>query len=37
MLYASTRASLKSEFGGGYIKEEILGTVKVLHVNTKQI
>ncbi|CAH1783027.1 unnamed protein product [Owenia fusiformis] len=27
MLYASTRSTLKSEFGGGQIKEEIYGTV----------
>jgi len=29
MLYAATRATLKKEFGGGHIKEEIFGTVKV--------
>ncbi|XP_005993241.1 twinfilin-1 [Latimeria chalumnae] len=28
MLYAATRATLKKEFGGGYIKHEIFGTVK---------
>ncbi|KAK2892819.1 hypothetical protein Q8A67_012807 [Cirrhinus molitorella] len=28
MLYAATRATLKKEFGGGHIKEEIFGTVK---------
>lgn len=27
MLYAATRATLKSEFGGGHIKEELFGTV----------
>lgn len=29
MLYAATRATLKKEFGGGHIKEEIFATVKV--------
>lgn len=29
MLYAATRATLKKEFGGGHIKEEIFGTAKV--------
>lgn len=28
MLYAATRATLKKEFGGGHIKEEIFGTTK---------
>ncbi|XP_035379506.1 twinfilin-1b [Electrophorus electricus] len=28
MLYAATRATLKKEFGGGHIKEEIFGTAK---------
>lgn len=28
MLYAATRATLKSEFGGGQVKEELFGTVK---------
>ncbi|XP_043943345.1 twinfilin-1 isoform X2 [Protopterus annectens] len=28
MLYAATRATLKKEFGGGHIKNEIFGTVK---------
>lgn len=27
MLYAATRATLKTEFGGGYIKDELFGTV----------
>lgn len=31
MLYAATRATLKKEFGGGHIKDEIFGTVKVGH------
>lgn len=30
MLYASTKATLKQEFGSGQIKEELHGTVKVL-------
>lgn len=30
MLYAATRATLKKEFGGGHIKDEVFGTVKVL-------
>lgn len=29
MLYAATRATVKKEFGGGHIKDEIFGTVKV--------
>jgi len=29
MLYAATRATLKSEFGGGNIKHELFGTVPV--------
>ena len=29
MLYAATRATLKKEFGGGQIKEEVFGTVPV--------
>ena len=28
MLYAATRATLKKEFGGGHIKDEMFGTVK---------
>ncbi|KAG8232869.1 hypothetical protein J437_LFUL012485, partial [Ladona fulva] len=32
MLYASTKATLKQEFGGGQIKEEIHATVKVEEV-----
>uniref|UniRef100_A0AAZ3P5P1 Twinfilin-1 n=1 Tax=Oncorhynchus tshawytscha TaxID=74940 RepID=A0AAZ3P5P1_ONCTS len=28
MLYAATRATLKKEFGGGHIKDEIFGTVE---------
>lgn len=37
MLYAATRATLKKEFGGGHIKEEIFGTVKVCHLSLNQI
>lgn len=29
MLYAATRATVKKEFGGGHIKDEIFGTAKV--------
>lgn len=29
MLYAATRATLKKEFGGGHIKDEIFATTKV--------
>lgn len=29
MLYAATRATLKKEFGGSHIKDEIFGTTKV--------
>ncbi|KPP65167.1 Twinfilin-2-like [Scleropages formosus] len=29
MLYAATRATLKKEFGGGHIKDEIFGTTRV--------
>lgn len=29
MLYAATRATLKKEFGGGHIKDEIFATAKV--------
>ncbi|XP_019398895.1 PREDICTED: twinfilin-1 [Crocodylus porosus] len=28
MLYAATRATLKKEFGGGHIKDELFGTIK---------
>ncbi len=34
MLYAATRATLKKEFGGGHVKEEIFGTVKVGHISS---
>lgn len=29
MLYAATRATVKKEFGGGHIKDELFGTAKV--------
>ena len=29
MLYAATRATLKMQFGGGLIKDEMFGTVPV--------
>ena len=29
MLYAATRATMKQEFGGGQIKEEVFGSVPV--------
>lgn len=29
MLYAATRATVKKEFGGGHVKDELFGTVKV--------
>lgn len=29
MLYAATRATLKKEFGGGHLKNEIFATSKV--------
>lgn len=29
MLYAATRATMKREFGGGQIKEELFGTILV--------
>ncbi|XP_029471059.1 twinfilin-1 isoform X2 [Rhinatrema bivittatum] len=38
MLYAATRATLKKEFGGGHIKDELFGTVKIqtdISVDTK--
>ncbi|PIO35628.1 hypothetical protein AB205_0189740, partial [Aquarana catesbeiana] len=39
MLYAATRATVKKEFGGGHIKEELFGTTKIqtdIGVDTKQ-
>lgn len=29
MLYASTKATLKQEFGGGQVKDELYGNVRV--------
>lgn len=29
MLYAATRATVKKEFGGGHVKDEMFGTVEV--------
>ena len=29
MVYAATRATLKKEFGGGHIKDEMFGTIEV--------
>ena len=29
MLYAATRATLKMQFGGGQVKDELFGTVEV--------
>lgn len=34
MLYAATRATLKKEFGGGHIKDEIFATTKVSPTTT---
>lgn len=30
MLYAATRATVKKEFGGGHVKDEMFGTIEVL-------
>lgn len=32
MMYAATRATLKKEFGGGHIKDEMFGTVEVCKI-----
>lgn len=29
MLFAGTKATLKKEFGGGHVKDELLGSEKV--------
>ena len=29
MLYAATRVTVKKEFGGGHVKDELFGTVEV--------
>ena len=36
MLYASTKATLKKEFGGGQIKDDLYGNMKVFFF-TKEI
>lgn len=33
MVYAATRATLKKEFGGGHIKDEMFGTVEVSKIS----
>lgn len=33
MMYAATRATLKKEFGGGHIRDEMFGTVEVRKIN----
>lgn len=37
MVYAATRATLKKEFGGGHIKDEIFGTVEVGEVRSEKV
>lgn len=37
MLYAATRATLKKEFGGGHIKDDIFGTTKVCPWATHEV
>ncbi|KAG9342272.1 hypothetical protein JZ751_016774 [Albula glossodonta] len=37
MLYAATRATLKKEFGGGHIKEEIFGTTREVDIENEII
>lgn len=32
MVYAATRATLKKEFGGNHLKDELFGTVKVVDI-----
>ena len=34
MLYASTKATLKKEFGGGQIKDDLYGNMKVFFYKT---
>lgn len=36
MLYASTKATLKKEFGGGQIKDDLYGNVRV-RIDSKSI
>lgn len=33
MVYAATRATLKKEFGGGHVKDELFGTVEVCTIS----
>lgn len=33
MLYAATRATVKKEFGGGHVKDDMFGTVEVRLTN----
>lgn len=33
MMYAATRATLKKEFGGGHIRDEMFGTVEVSKIS----
>lgn len=33
MLYAATRATVKKEFGGGHVKDEMFGTTEVRRVS----
>ena len=35
MLYASTKATLKKEFGGGQIKDDLYGNMKVFFLQKK--
>ena len=35
MLYASTKATLKKEFGGGQIKDDLYGNMKVFLLQNK--
>ncbi|KAJ7407995.1 hypothetical protein WISP_123594 [Willisornis vidua] len=37
MLYAATRATLKKEFGGGHIKDEVFGTVQQIDMKNEII
>lgn len=32
MVYAATRATVKKEFGGNHLKDELFGTVKVVDI-----
>ncbi len=37
MVYAATRATLKKEFGGGHIKDEMFGTVEVSEISPARL